>query len=408
MIRKLQIKFIAIIMSVVIVISAGIFGITIIENYRIIDKQTDDILDLIAENDGKIPEYIARNNNYYNFITEETQFATRFFTVEIDNNGKIVNTNLKNIATVEHEEVEDMIKSVKGKEGYYEGFKYKVVDKKEGKMIVFLDCTLLLRSLKYTVHRSITVIIAILGIIFIILILLSKKLLIPITKNIEKQKQFITNASHELKTPLAVINADIDVLELTLNEENEWLQSIKKQVKKLNILVRSLLKLANVEDGKSTLNISEFSMTEVINEEVKDIKPLVDNKNIEFDPEKDVMINADKDLIKQVIVILLDNAIKYTQDDGTIKINLDKKGKNAIIEVCNTCDNVQDINTKRLFDRFYRNDSSRNSKKEGYGIGLSIARSIVEVHKGKLSAYVNKENMICFKIIIGNKKRIKR
>ena len=400
MIRKLQIKFIAIIMSAIIVISVGIYGITIIENYRIIDKQTDTILTLIADNNGKIPDYIAKNNNYYNFITEETQFATRFFTVEIDNNGQIVNTDLKNIAAVEHEEVENMLKNVKGKEGYFENYKYKVVDKKEGKMIIFLDCTLLLRSLEYTAHRSMTVILIILGIIFIILILLSKKLLKPITKNIEKQKQFITNASHELKTPLAVINADIDVLEISIDEENEWLQSIKKQVKKLNILVRSLLKLANVEDGKSRLNLSEISINEVINEEVTDIKPLVENKNIIVDSQKDIIVTADKDLIKQVIVILLDNAIKYTQDDGTIKINLDKKGKNAIIEVCNTCDNIQDINTKRLFDRFYRNDSSRNSKKEGYGIGLSIAKSIVDVHKGKLSVYVNKENMICFRIII--------
>ena len=216
----------------------------------------------------------------------------------------------------------------------------------------------------------------------------------------EKQKQFITNASHELKTPLAVITADIDVLEMSVGEENEWLQSIKSQTNRLNTLIKSLLNLANVEEGKNKLEITEFSITDIVSEEIKDFKSLLQDKKIEFDNTKNILINADINMIKQVIVILIDNAIKYTPDNGTIKIDVEKQGKKTKLEVCNTCENIKNINVNRVFDRFYRDDKSRNKKKEGYGIGLSIAKSIVDVHRGKISAYINEDDMICFKIIL--------
>ena len=322
MIRKLQIKFIIITMLAVIVISGGIFGLVTIENFRTIDMQTDAILNLIAENEGIIPEYTTRDTNSSNYITKETQFSTRYFTIEINSNGEIVNQNMNNIATVTHEDVENILQNIKGKSGYYENFKYRAVKKDENKMIIFLDCTVQLNSLRNTTNRSIIVVASIWCMVLIIVSLISKKILKPIIQNIEKQKQFITNASHELKTPLAVITSDIDVLEMTIGEDNEWLQSIKSQTKRLNTLFRSLLNLANVEEGRNKLEISNFSINSVINEEINDLKPLLQNKKIEINANEEIMINADIDLTKQVIIILLDNAIKYTPDEGIIKINI--------------------------------------------------------------------------------------
>lgn len=400
MVRKLQIKFIIITMLATMIISGGMFGLIIVENYRTINMQTDAVLNLIAENQGALPEYREKNDGNSSYITKETRFSTRFFTVEIDENGEIIETNLKHIARVTDEDVEDIIENIHKEAGYYENFKYRTIQKDGNKMIIFIDCTMQLKSFKHTTTRSITIIAIGWCIVFIIVSLLSKRILRPIIQNIEKQKQFITNASHELKTPLAVITADIDVLEMEVGEENEWLESIKSQILRLNTLIKSLLNLANVEEGKNKLETSEFSITEVINEEIKDMKSLLQGKKIEFDCSKNIMLSADKNLIKQVITILIDNAIKYAPDDGIIKIYAENQGKNTKIEVCNNYENTKDINVQRLFDRFYREDKSRNKKKEGYGIGLSIAKSIVDAHKGKISAYINNEDMVCFKVLI--------
>ena len=175
MIRKLQIKFIIITMLAVIVISGGIFGLVTIENFRTIDMQTDAILNLIAENEGIIPEYTTRDTNSSNYITKETQFSTRYFTIEINSNGEIVNQNMNNIATVTHEDVENILQNIKGKSGYYENFKYRAVKKDENKMIIFLDCTVQLNSLRNTTNRSIIVVASIWCMVLIIVSLISKK-----------------------------------------------------------------------------------------------------------------------------------------------------------------------------------------------------------------------------------------
>ena len=148
------------------------------------------------------------------------------------------------------------------------------------------------------------------------------------------------------------------------------------------------------------MELSDFSVTQVINEQIQEFRALLQGKNVIFDNSNEVMINADKNLIKQLIIILLDNSIKYTPEDGIIRITAEKHGRNTKIEIANTCEDIKKIDTKKLFDRFYRNDKSRNKKKEGYGIGLSIAKSIIDTHKGKISVYINKDEMICFRIII--------
>lgn len=208
----------------------------------------------------------------------------------------------------------------------------------------------------------------------------------------------MTNASHEFKTPLAVVTADIDVLEMTVGEDNEWLQSIKNQIKRLDTLTKTLLTLANVQDGKARLQTSKFSITKVINEVIDELKILIGERKIVFENQADVMINADKNMIKQLVNILFDNAIKYTEEDGEIIIKTSKKGRVAKFEISNTCENAENIDTKKLFERFYREDQSR-SKKQGYGIGLSIAQSIVDIHKGKISTGVRK-GMIYFRVTI--------
>ncbi len=402
MIKKLQKKFIIIAMMATIVVTCSIYAIIVLANYIVMNRQFNELLDLISENDGEIPEYQQRNDDLSGFITQETEFSTRYFIVKIDNEGNIIETNMQHIVTVEQGDVQEILQQIleSDKElGYYNNFKYKITEKDDGKLIVFLDCTMQLNNFKSSTEKSIMIIIIGIVIVFVIIFIMSKKILSPIIKNIEKQKQFVTNAGHELKTPIAIIMANADVLEMTSKENNELVQSIKKQTKRLDTLTKSLLNLANVEERKIEINYTEISLTEMIQEEISQFKALAQNKEIIYDSGQDIRMKADSNSIKQLITILLDNAIKYTPDNGKIVIKVEKQKENIKMQFSNDCENIASIDTDKIFDRFYREDKSRSKTIEGFGIGLSVAKGIVELHDGKITAEIDKENRICFTIL---------
>ncbi len=403
MIRNLKTKFILISMLSIILVTGSIFGVIIFENYTRTNRQIDGMLNLISENDGRFPEYRPRNDELAEIITQETQFTTRYFIIKMDENEEIIEANMQHIAAINQEEALQIVDEVMDKEkniGYYENYKYEITSKDYGKLIVFLDCTIQLNNLKSIIEQSIIIIFTGLVIVFIFVSILSKKALTPIIESIEKQKQFITNAGHELKTPVAVIMANADVMEMTSKENLEWIRSIKNQATRLDILIKSLLSLANIEEKGAKINYVDFSITDVVKDEIQEFKAMTQNKKIIFNSEKNIHMYADVNSIKQLVTILLDNALKYTPENGVIEIKIEKQNKSTKIQFINTCENAKSINTKKMFDRFYRGDKSRSKSKEGYGIGLSIAKSIVEAHKGKISADINKEGKICFTIII--------
>ena len=224
MIRNLQTKFIMISMLSIILVTGSIFGVIIVENYTRTNRQIDGMLNLISENDGRFPEYRPRNDELADIITQETQFSTRYFIIKMDENGEIIETNMQHIASVNQDEALKMLDEVmeKGKNiGYYENYKYEITQKDYGSLIVFLDCTLQLNNIRSIVEQSLFIIGIGLVIVFICVSILSRKALTPIIESIEKQKQFITNAGHELKTPVAVIMANADVMEMTSKENTE-------------------------------------------------------------------------------------------------------------------------------------------------------------------------------------------
>ena len=414
--KKLQIKFVITTLIAVIIIVIGVFGVVTFENYKMTNEQLDALLDFISENNGTMPDI---TNKKYQHLTDEAKYSARYFTIRTNSQGNIIEVNIDNIASVSQEEATDISNEVlrnsknigffhhlansilKNRKvyGFFSNYKYKITTIGNGKLIVFIDCQMQLQSFKVATLRSLAVTGVAIIIILIALIITSKKILSPIFKSIESQKNFITNASHEFKTPLAVVMADIDILEMTVGEDNEWLRSIKTQTNRLNTLTRTLLTLSNVQDGRASLETSKFSINEAIDEVIEDLKILLGDRKVNFDKQTDAIMTADRDMIKQVINILFDNAMKYAPEGGEITITTGRRGKNVKFEISNICENVKQIDTSKLFERFYREDKSR-SQKQGYGIGLSIAQSIVAIHKGRISAGTTKDGKIYFRVII--------
>ena len=229
-----------------------------------------------------------------------------------------------------------------------------------------------------------------------IVVYFSGRIVRPFAESYEKQKQFITDAGHEIKTPLAIIQADADVLEMELGE-NEWLAEIQAHVKQLSGLTNDLFSLARMEEGRAPLQILEIPISDLISEAGESFQSLAQTqgKVIQLAVAPMLSMEADEKALRQLVNILLDNALKYSPEGGSIRLSLEKQGKLLKLTVSNpSLVPLPEENLDRLFDRFYRADPSRNSQTGGHGIGLSIAKAIVTAHGGQIHASIAENNAL--------------
>ena len=248
--------------------------------------------------------------------------------------------------------------------------------------------------------ESIIVFIAFEIIIVIVSRLLTNRITKPAEEAFNKQKDFIADASHELKTPLAVIMASSD--ELKIDKKNEkYVDNIKYESERMNNLIKSLLDLSKLEKGVSISTYKEENISKIIERISLTFEAIAYENNLEIETniEKDIKINCSKEEIERLISIILDNAIKHSFKESTIKVNLNKDKNNINIEITNTGDPIKPGDEEKIFERFYRGDKSRNRESNTYGLGLAIAKNIVTNHNGTIKAY-SKDNLTTFKINI--------
>ena len=284
----------------------------------------------------------------------------------------------------------------KGKtSGFIGSYRFIKVDTSVGNLILFLNCQRELDSYESFVQNSILISIGVIISVLVLIILVSKRVIAPIQDTYIKQKQFITGASHELKTPLAIISSNADVLEM-MNGDSKWTQNIHNQVDRLSSLVNSLVVFSRMEE-KDTVERTHFDLTEALKLRIEDFDELANfqKKNIVADVDPNLKYYGEKDSIIQLMDILLENAIKYAPEDSDISVKLNKNRRYATLKVSNKAD-VQKGDLSKVFDRFYRLDGSRNSAIKGYGIGLSMAQLIAEKHKETIRAYAPEDGI--FKI----------
>lgn len=418
MIKKLQKKFIMITMAALVLIILLLIGTINGINLYQMNHRINGTLHMLSENEGMFPNFEKgkppRDNFKLDFqlgfqLNEETPFETRYFIVKINTDKTTREIDTSHIRAISSETAKEYAEKVleRGKRiGFYGNYKYMVTEREYGYMITFLDCRNSIQTVTIFFVISTIVALIILLLMFLLVSIFSKKAINPIIESMEKQKQFITDAGHEIKTPLAIISANTDVLELT-SGGNEWTDSIRNQIARLDKLVKNLLMLSKMEEGNLNLIFKDFDISQTVKETASSFDSIakMQKKEISMEMEEGVNLYGDEGSIHQLVSILLDNALKYSNENGKIRLRLFPYKKGIKLEVFNTVDMNSAVlpseNLNRLFDRFYRADSSRSRNTGGYGIGLSIAKSIAEAHHGKIIPRYEEEEGIVFVVTLG-------
>lgn len=402
MIKRLRRKLIAACMVSLALVLAVILGGVNLMSYAQMVSDADSVLTLLASNNGAFPKPQGsapapsdlpegkKGGVGGHGISPETPYESRFFWVLLDADGQVLQTNTRQIVAVDDEQAARYARQALagGRTfGFCQVYRYLVQPDGEVSRVIFLDCGRSVSSLRTTLLASIALALLGLGAVLALLLILSSRIVRPVAESYEKQRRFITDAGHELKTPMTIISADVDLAEMDCGE-NQWLTDIRRQTQRLTSLTADLIYLSRMEE-QPRLTPIEFPLSDVVEEMAQSFVAPATSQGKAFFIRVQPMLSyvGDEKAIRQLVSILLDNALKYSPAGGTLTLTLEKQGRGMTLTVSNTVDTPLDrAQLARLFDRFYRTDQSRNSQTGGYGLGLSIAKSIVQAHKGKIRA----------------------
>lgn len=427
MIKKLREKFIRITMISVFLVLFILMGTINIMNYRSTDDQANEKLKLLIQYNGEFPERgsgipigngsgqgggslsgknsdsttppdpdksnsILGGSVLQDRAIKEMPFSTRYFTVVMDSDGTADSVNIDHISSISQKNAikyaEELYSDDKTS-GYFDDYRYAVADINGEKTYVFIDCSRELSSFRSFLYVSVAISLLGLAGVFLLVFFISSFAVRPIAESYAKQKQFITDASHEIKTPLAIIRANTEVMELE-EGETEWIKSNKHQIDRLSALTEKLVFLSRMdEDNTPLMNMADFSISDAVSDTVSAYLAMAKTKNrdLDFNIENNLKYYGDESMIRQLVSLMMDNAMKYSDDNGYIKVALKSdRMRRIIFTIENSVDTIEKGNHDELFGRFYRGDKSRNSKAGGFGIGLSVCEAIVSAHKGRIHA----------------------
>ena len=412
MIYRLQRKFILISTVAVLSVVALVFGVILALNVSSMNRNMDMLADRVSEGGGIFPDSFdepppfnkmpPRNEPNFEFITPETPFSTRHFTVFFDKNGEVAETFTESIYAIDEATAIAYAEKVMedgDERGWISSYRYKIFSTDLGMGVVFVDGSMSRSSLMQSMTIAGFVLLGCAALELILIFLLSKKAVKPIAESYEKQKQFVTDANHELKTPLTLIMTNVEIAELELGK-NEWLDDIRAEGHRMTELVNQLVALSRMDEDGHKMNVTEVSIGELVADTVSEFEPLAKErgKALTASVDKEASYLGDEALLHRLVGILMDNAIKYCDQGGEISVTL-RRGRRVVLTVENTYAAVGEIELNRLFDRFYRADKARKFT-GGYGVGLSMAKAIVENHKGEITAYKKDSTHIGFKVVL--------
>ena len=400
MFKSLRRKFVATSVAsvaVVIILMAGTLNFI---NYYKMGQRVDDSLYEASKSSALVTIFSDGEEDM--IVTKNTASKTPnnngFSIAKIDENKNVIRSYRDDVLIKGKDDLQKLVTDAVNEpstSGYVGTYRYLKVNNDAGNLVLLLNTQRDLDSFHAFMRNSIIVSSIVILSVFILLVLISKKVIAPIQQSYQKQKQFITDASHELKTPLAIIRSNTDVLELE-NGDSKWTKNIQNQVDRLTSLVNSLVVFSRMEE-KDTVEKVKFNLSESLHERIDDFEELASfqKKHIIADIDNNIYYRGEQQAIVQLMDILLENAIKYATKETNINITLKKNKKYVTMKISNQA-NVKKGDLRKVFDRFYRLDESRNSTIKGYGIGLSMAKLITEKHKEVIKAYAPEDGI--FKI----------
>lgn len=405
MLKKLKIKFYLISLLSILFVLATTITVINIANYSYIEKSAtttlNEVIDHGLEEKGHGGDVPPENVDESEFAPGDRPGDKRgfiknsFFISVYDKDGNLTDYNYDHVFGTNEEACKNLSLQalngeLKGKK--YGDYRFKVAQKDDGlTYVAFVDLKIDLENANHFLLVSSLISVGAYIVLAALIFVISKIALRPSEEAYKKQKKFITNASHELKTPLTVISADLDLVELD-HGKSEWTESIRSQVNRLTTMTKQLVDLSRLEeDDSSNYPFEDFSVNEVCDKVIKDFEPLFKKEGIKFSQHitGNLTIYGNKYLIEDMLHIFFENSLKYTGGDKKASYFVVSEGSKRGVEFkfSNTLDKDDETDTKQIMERFYRSPSV---KKEGSGIGLSIAQEIINLHKGKIK--IDKNN----------------
>lgn len=390
--NKLKSKVFWVIFVILSAFSVSIVGISNVQTYRQEYHETQSKFENAAEQ--KMPNDDGKNPPPQNDLPDSNiRFADAVvYTVVLGEDNSVLDVANHTNNSVSESEIKQIAEDIlsNGKSGvnignlYFQKYSYSL---KDNLSLMIIDNSMTNEKLIRQLVLSLAMLLA----TEIIILLVSKRLTLwiikPVKESFEKQKQFVADASHELKTPLAVIMASSDALEKEPNE-SKWLDNIKSESERMNKLIASLLDLAQSDDYKDKLELEEINLSKSVESALLPFEGVMFEKGLtlDYDVDVDVKIKADTEKVKQLVGIIVDNAISHSYKNGKVFVSLKKSEQTVALQITNTGAPIAPGDEEKIFERFYRSDKSRNRDDNRYGLGLAIAKNIVLALGGKISA----------------------
>ncbi|WP_286783031.1 HAMP domain-containing sensor histidine kinase [Streptococcus sp. UBA4344] len=408
MFRKLRIRFIAIASLAILLVLFSVVGVLNSARHVQTVDEINKILSLLADNGGSFPSISKTTSELGDTVSVDTLFQYRYFSAKMDRDGNIISLNASNISDLTDQEVKDFLVRINQSKDtradfsyHHHTYSYLVTEEsRHTDLIVVLDSTNQFRDNLALVHLSIWMSGA--SFIFFVLVIsiVSGKVIKPFIRNYERQRRFITNAGHELKTPLAIIAANNELVEL-MNGESEWTKSTNDQIDRMTGLINGLVAMARLEE-QPELVLTSVNFSDIARDAAEDFKgPVIkDGKHFIMAIQSGIHVKAEEKSLFELVTLLVDNANKYCDPGGTVSVKLSKNRlSKARLEISNTYKAGKNVDYTKFFERFYREDESHNNKNSGYGIGLSMAQTMVKLFKGNISV-TYKDDLITFVVTL--------